>query len=101
MKNIQEKFIQPRNGWLMLFVSILGFMAGIALPIIFTESLGWAPVWYFLLIVTVFSFIAMFGLMVINPNESKVITFLENMWEPWWITDSSWSIHSWSRKPYR
>ncbi len=59
----------------MLFVSILGFMAGIALPIIFTESLGWAPVWYFLLIVTVFSFIAMFGLMVINPNESKVITF--------------------------
>ncbi|HQH10624.1 MAG TPA: SPFH domain-containing protein, partial [Bacteroidales bacterium] len=75
MKNIQEKFIQPRNGWLMLFVSILGFMAGIALPIIFTESLGWAPVWYFLLIVTVFSFIAMFGLMVINPNESKVITF--------------------------
>ena len=36
MKNVQEKFVQPRNGWIMLVLSILGFAAGIILPIIFT-----------------------------------------------------------------
>ncbi len=75
MKNIQEKFMKPRNGWFMLVVCILGFAAGIALPIVFTESLGWRPVWYWLIAVSVVSFIALFGLMVINPNESKVLTF--------------------------
>jgi regulator of protease activity HflC (stomatin/prohibitin superfamily) len=75
MKNVQEKFVQPRNGWVMLVLSILGFAAGIALPIIFTESLGWRQGWYWLITVSVVSFIALFGLMVINPNESKVLTF--------------------------
>ena len=75
MKNVQEKFVQPRNGWIMLVLSILGFAAGIILPIIFTESLGWKPGWYWLITVSVVSFIALFGLMVINPNEGKVLTF--------------------------
>ena len=75
MKNIQEKYIQPGNGWLMLVLSILGFAGGILLPIIFTAGFGWSSAWYLLLTITLISFISLFGLMVINPNESKVLTF--------------------------
>ena len=75
MKNIQEKYIQPGNGWLMLVLSILGFAGGILLPIIFTAGFGWSSAWYLLLRITLISFISLLGLMVINPNESKVLTF--------------------------
>lgn len=75
MKNIQEKFIRPNNGWFMLTVCVLGIIAGVALPVYFTGSLGWSGLWYFLLLVTFILVICLFGLMVINPNESKVLTF--------------------------
>jgi len=75
MKTNQEKFIRPNNGWFMLTVCILGIIAGVALPVYFTGSLGWSGLWYFLLLVTFILFICLFGLMVINPNESKVLTF--------------------------
>ena len=75
MKNIQEKFIRPNNGWFMLTVCVLGIIAGVALPGYFNGSLGWNGAWYFLLLVAFISFICLFGLMVINPNESKVLTF--------------------------
>ena len=75
MKNIQEKFIRPNNGWFMLTVCVLGIIAGVALPVYFNGSLGWSGLWYFLLLVTFILVVCLFGLMVINPNESKVITF--------------------------
>jgi regulator of protease activity HflC (stomatin/prohibitin superfamily) len=75
MKTNQEKFIRPNNGWFMLTVCILGIIAGVALPVYFTGSLGWSGLWYFLLLVTFILVVCLFGLMVINPNESKVLTF--------------------------
>jgi len=75
MKNIQEKFIRPNNGWFMLTVCVLGIIAGVALPVYFNGSLGWSGLWYFLLLVTFILVVCLFGLMVINPNESKVLTF--------------------------
>ena len=59
----------------MLTVCVLGIIAGVALPVYFNGSLGWSGLWYFLLLVTFILVVCLFGLMVINPNESKVLTF--------------------------
>ncbi len=75
MKTNQEKFIKPNNGWFMLIVCLLGLVAGVALPFYLKGTLGWSGAWFFLLLISLVSLVCLCGLMVINPNESKVLTF--------------------------
>ncbi|MFA5325067.1 MAG: SPFH domain-containing protein [Bacteroidales bacterium] len=73
-KNYQEKFIHPVNGWMTLFLSLLGSVAGILVPILMTES-GYSSAWWWCIIITIVSLVVMCGLCIVNPNESKVVTF--------------------------
>lgn len=73
--NIQsEKFIRPANGWLVLFLSLIGMVASIAVPA-YTTSLGYSDAWWWRVSLFVVSLIMMCGLCVVNPNESKVLVF--------------------------
>lgn len=74
MKQTQEKFIRPKNGWLMLFVSLIGAALFIVVPALFISK-GGSDLWGLFFIVAVFFFILLAGLTVVNPNESKVVVF--------------------------
>ena len=74
MKQVKEKFITPKNGWLMLFVSIIGMALCIVVPAIFLSK-GASDWWGLLFVVSTFFFILLSGLTIVNPNESKVVLF--------------------------
>ncbi len=74
MKQVQEKFITPSNGWMMLFVSIIGIALCIVVPAIFLSK-GGSDWWGLLFVVSTFFFILLSGLTIVNPNESKVVLF--------------------------
>ncbi|QMU63810.1 MAG: SPFH domain-containing protein [Flavobacteriaceae bacterium] len=61
----EEKIIKPANGYFMLFIVFILFFGGIALTIR-QEN----PIY---LIATLFGFIGMFGFILVNPNNSRVI----------------------------
>ena len=69
-----EKFINPASGWLTLFLTLTGFLGGIAVPatMLANEHSDW---WGLMFLVPVVSIIFMCGLFVVNPNEATVITF--------------------------
>ncbi len=78
MKNIQEKYIQPGE-WLVNAIAVNSRFCRRNPPAHnFTAGFGWSSARYLLLTITLISFISLFGLMVINPNESKVLTFSGN-----------------------
>ncbi|UII80477.1 SPFH domain-containing protein [Flagellimonas sp. CMM7] len=60
-----EKIISPLNGYFMLFVSLVLFFGGIA-AIISTKS-GWFGICVFI------GLIMAFGLVLVNPNNSRVL----------------------------
>jgi len=74
MKQVQEKFITPSNGWLMLFVSLIGIAACIVAPILLISN-GASDFWGLLFIISVIFVILFKGLLIVNPNESKVVVF--------------------------
>lgn len=74
MKQVQEKFITPSNGWLMLFVSLIGIAACIVAPILLISN-GASDFWGLLFIISVVFVILLKGLIIVNPNESKVLVF--------------------------
>jgi regulator of protease activity HflC (stomatin/prohibitin superfamily) len=74
MKQVQEKFITPSNGWLMLFVSLIGIAACVVVPAILISN-GASDWWGLLFIISVIFVILFKGLLIVNPNESKVVVF--------------------------
>ncbi|HOG42335.1 MAG TPA: SPFH domain-containing protein [Bacteroidales bacterium] len=74
MKQVQEKFISPSNGWMMLFVSIIGMAVCIVVPAIFLSK-GGSDWWGLLFVVSTIFFFLLSGLTIVNPNESKVVLF--------------------------
>jgi len=74
MKQVQEKFISPSNGWMMLFVSIIGMAFCIVVPAIFLSK-GGSDWWGLLFVVSTIFFFLLSGLTIVNPNESKVVLF--------------------------
>ncbi|HKM13177.1 MAG TPA: SPFH domain-containing protein [Bacteroidales bacterium] len=74
MKQVQEKFISPSNGWMMLFVSIIGMGVCIVVPAIFLSK-GGSDWWGLLFVVSTIFFFLLSGLTIVNPNESKVVLF--------------------------
>jgi regulator of protease activity HflC (stomatin/prohibitin superfamily) len=74
MKQVKEKFITPKNGWLMLFVSIIGMAVCIVVPAIFLSK-GGSDWWGLLFVVSTIFFFLLSGLTIVNPNESKVVLF--------------------------
>lgn len=69
-----EVYIRPANGWLMLFVTLTGTIAGIAVPATLLAN-GGNDMWGWLFIIPVVCLVLMCGLFVVNPNESAVMTF--------------------------
>ena len=69
-----EKFINPANGWVVLFLTLCGLIAGVAAPVALFVN-GYSELWAILLVIPLVSLILMCGLFVVNPNESTVITF--------------------------
>ena len=69
-----EKFIRPANGWIMLFLTLVGLVAGIAVPAALLAN-GAHDAWGVLFLVPVISLVLMCGLFIVNPNESTVMTF--------------------------
>lgn len=69
-----EVYIRPANGWLMLFVTLIGTIAGIAVPATLLAN-GGSDMWGWLFIIPVVCLVLMCGLFVVNPNESAVMTF--------------------------
>ena len=69
-----EKFINPANGWFILFTSLIGTVACIALPIAMLSN-GHSDWWGLMFIGALVFIVLMCGLFVVNPNESTVITF--------------------------
>lgn len=69
-----EVYICPANGWLMLFVTLTGTIAGIAVPATLLAN-GGSDMWGWLFIIPVVCLVLMCGLFVVNPNESAVMTF--------------------------
>jgi regulator of protease activity HflC (stomatin/prohibitin superfamily) len=61
----EEKIIKPANGYLMLLMALLLFIAGILATIRYEN-----PVY---LLGTLVGFISMFGFILVNPNTSKVV----------------------------
>ncbi len=60
-----EKIISPLNGYFMLFLFILLFFGGIAM--IFKTGVPWYGIASF------FGFVLAFGLVLVNPNSSRVL----------------------------
>lgn len=77
----EERFITPSSGWLMLFLCLIGLVAGIAVPGVIESNSGdeGAGAWWCLVLVSVLSLVMMCGLFIVNPNESAVMTFLVSM----------------------
>lgn len=73
----EERFITPSSGWLMLFLCLIGLVAGIAVPGVIESNSGdeGAGAWWCLVLVSVLSLVMMCGLFIVNPNESAVMTF--------------------------
>lgn len=69
-----EVYIRPANGWLMLFVTLIGTIVGIAVPATLLAN-GGSDMWGWLFIIPVVCLVLMCGLFVVNPNESAVMTF--------------------------
>lgn len=69
-----EVYIRPANGWLMLFVTLTGTIAGIVVPATLLAN-GGSDMWGWLFIIPVVCLVLMCGLFVVNPNESAVMTF--------------------------
>ena len=69
-----EKFINPASGWVALFLTLCGLIAGVAAPVVLIVN-GYSELWAILLVIPLVSLILMCGLFVVNPNESTVITF--------------------------
>ena len=61
----EEKIIKPANGYLMLLIALLLFIAGILATIKYEN-----PAY---LLSTLVGFISMFGFILVNPNTSKVV----------------------------
>ena len=70
----EEKYVRPSNGWLMLFLTITGIVAGFVWPIIMlaNEHSDW---WALLFVLGIVSVVLLAGLFIVNPNESVVVTF--------------------------
>ena len=62
-----EKIIKPANGYVMFFIVLILFIAGIALTVK-TEN----PVF---LLISALAFILALGFILVNPNSSKVLLF--------------------------
>lgn len=71
---IQERPISARSGWAMLALTLIGLGAGIFLLIRGIVLLAWPPgaVGGAL---AAFCLVGLFGLFIVNPNESRVIVF--------------------------
>ena len=69
-----EKYINPASGWMTLFLTIFGFIGGIALPCVQLAA-GQTDWWGLMFLIPVVCIIFLCGLFVVNPNESTVITF--------------------------
>ena len=69
-----EKYINPASGWMTLFLTLFGFIGGIALPCVQLAN-GLTDWWGVVFIIPLVCIIFMCGLFVVNPNESTVITF--------------------------
>ena len=69
-----EKFIDPASGWFMLFTTVVGLIASVALPVymLANEHSDW---WGLMFLISLVCVVCMCGLFVVNPNESTVITF--------------------------
>jgi regulator of protease activity HflC (stomatin/prohibitin superfamily) len=67
-----EKIIKPMSGYLAFVLSILVFFLGIYIIVLATETPGLA--WLATILFILFIFIAK-GIMIINPNHSRVLTF--------------------------
>ena len=74
--NITEKELHPMSGMAMLFIIIIGILAGVALciagPVFFVDMTGVFVAAGILLIVVLC--ILMAGLKIVNPNEALVLT---------------------------
>lgn len=73
-QNRSEKFIRPANGWLMLFLSLIGIVVGLGGPI-YAAANGYGAYAWLLIILLIVSIVLLCGLFIVNPNESKVILF--------------------------
>lgn len=67
-----EKITQPMSGYLAFILSIVVFFLGIYSIVLGTENPG--IFWVTLLLFIAFIFIAK-GIMIVNPNHSRVLTF--------------------------
>ena len=71
-QTFQEHVVRPAAGAPMLGLLLLGFFGGIA-GIIYGGSHGDALTVIASIVVMIASFIALFGLTIVNPNDSKVL----------------------------
>ena len=69
-----EKYIRPASGWIVLFLTIVGLVAGVIAPVALLAN-GAHDAWGALLLIPVLSLVFMCGLFIVNPNESVVMTF--------------------------
>lgn len=67
-----EKIIKPMSGYLAFVLSILVFFLGIYIIVLATEAPGLS--WLAVILFILFIFIAK-GIMIVNPNHSRVLTF--------------------------
>ena len=67
-----EKIIKPMSGYLAFVLSILVFFLGIYIIVLATETPGLS--WLAVILFILFIFIAK-GIMIVNPNHSRVLTF--------------------------
>lgn len=67
-----EKIIKPMSGYLAFILSILVFFLGIYMIVLATETPGLS--WLAVILFILFIFIAK-GIMIVNPNHSRVLTF--------------------------
>lgn len=72
----KEKFITGKNGFVMLFVLSLLFIAGMVVPGILEDSLALGARYYwFLTFISFMALIMMIGFSIVRPNEVLVVTF--------------------------
>lgn len=73
-----EKTVKAIDGWLMLLVTIAGFVATVTMFVVFARSVagGGAPGWTMLIgsvVTLVLSVLACFGFYTLQPNEARVM----------------------------
>ncbi len=80
---IEEKILKGKSGWLMLFVTIFGIIAGLAMAILGFVLVGGEespehPAFFALaavgIIVMIVSFVCLNGFKILAPNEAIVLT---------------------------